>query len=393
MTTRDAPSTAALALPSTPLTEEFLPRDAAGNVLVSADDVARRLQVYAKKFEIAMAPATVRAVRSDWGIYTAWCANAGCAPLKLVGQGLVGAERDAARQRAIDELEAFFKNAIARGLRRSTLDRYLYTIRLAHLAAGVEDPTALMLWKLAWKALTRSLKEAGRNRKQPAAPLKRDTLETVVPALSGPDADLRALRDAALLCLAADTLTRREELARAAVELLERKPDGTGTLEIPFSKTDPDGKGAFVHVSEETMQHVFRWLAAAGITKGPIFRSVRYYTTKSKERRVSIGKKAMNPQEVARIFKQRVSAAGLDAERISGHSTRVGATHDLMADGYPIGQIAKAGRWAGLDMVLTYTRELEPDQGAVADSRKKRPLPGPALLESQSASTRIDDDE
>ena len=108
-----------------PIPSPLLPVAPHAVAALSADDIAARLERWSALYEKAMRPATVRAVKGDWKTYATWCATTGHVPLGI----------------APDALIAFLRNGVDRGLRRATLDRYLFTIRLAHRAAGLSDPT------------------------------------------------------------------------------------------------------------------------------------------------------------------------------------------------------------------------------------------------------------
>jgi hypothetical protein len=59
----------------------------------------------------------------------------------------------------------------------------------------------------------------------------------------------------------------------------------------------------------------------------------------------------------ARIYKQMARRAGLSAEaidRISGHSTRVGAAQDMLRYGEQLPAIMQTGRWKTTFMVARY---------------------------------------
>lgn len=375
----------------------LLPIRADGVVDLSADDVATRLERFSRRFEGAMSASTIRAVRGDWATYATWCRAMGCPELKSISPALSGRERDDAEERALQELKAFFSDAIARGLRRATLDRYQYTIRLAHKAARIPDITQLPDWKMIWRGFVRALAKDGRNRRRQAKPLRETEIATVVEAIDASRSPtLRDLRDTALMTLASDTMARREELARVRVEHIDDHDNGTGTLEIPSSKTDQAGHGLYRHVSQATMMHVRRWLEAAGIDRGPVFRAVHLGRSMGATSRTdqvgdtnqrkpgdktrkgpSVSARAIAPQEVARIFQRRLKEAGLDARGISGHSTRIGTTQDLIRKGYTAAAIARVAGWANGEMVSYYGRALETDDTVMADARRGNPLPAP----------------
>ena len=64
---------------------------------------------------------------------------------------------------------------------------------------------------------------------------------------------------------------------------------------------------------------------------------------------------------VSRIFKKMARDADLPEEvvgRISGHSTRVGAAQDMVAEGIGMAAILHAGRWKSAAMVNRYGERL-----------------------------------
>jgi site-specific recombinase XerD len=88
-----------------------------------------------------------------------------------------------------------------------------------------------------------------------------------------------------------------------------------------------------------------------------------------------VGQRPLTDHEVARIFKrlaQRVEAGGLGVAGIAGHSTRIGAAHDLVEAGFDVAAIASAGGWKSLMMPNYYTRELRAKQSAMAQLIRRR---------------------
>ena len=81
---------------------------------------------------------------------------------------------------------------------------------------------------------------------------------------------------------------------------------------------------------------------------------------------------ALDAGDVARIFKAMAGKAGLTAEeaaRISGHSTRIGASQDMVRYGAELPAIMQAGRCATPVMVARYTRRLTARRRRGADRR------------------------
>lgn len=324
----------------------------------SATEAMERLRVWQTDFEAAQAPATLKAVRADWGQYLDWCESTGHAPLPA----------------SVEQLAAFLANAIDRGRKRTTINRYLYTVSLIHDAAGLANPAKDRRWKLKWKALALRLKASGGSfRKQAGALVEKDV--TRILATMGDDP--RSLRDAAMLSLASDSLLREAELV--AVKLEHLQPDAhreTWSVWVPFSKTDQEGKGDnYRYVSPTTLARIRRWLAAAGITEGYVFQPIGGRKRAEVRQAEAEGREppvlGLTAKEVARIFRQRALAAGLDhAWTISGHSTRIGTANDLIRNGASTAAIANAGGWKGEAMVLAYTRKSGAGNNAVAKLRR-----------------------
>ena len=196
-----------------------------------------------------------------------------------------------------------------------------------------------------------------------AAPLNDVLVARMLAAAGG---TLRDLRNKALLTVAYTTLCRRSELVALQRADLEIESDGFGTVTIRRSKTDQEGAGEVAPITPDAMRHVKAWIAAAGIETGPLFRGVL------KGGRVA---GALDAGDVARIFKAMAGKAGLTAEeaaRISGHSTRIGASQDMVRYGAELPAIMQAGRWATPVMVARYTRRLTARRSAAVQIADRR---------------------
>jgi integrase len=317
-----------------------------------------RLRVWQADFEAGQASATLKAVRADWGQYLAWCQGTGHPPLPA----------------SLEQLVKFLTNAIDRGRKRTTVARYLYTVSLIHDAAGLPNPAKDRRWPLTWKALTKRLKATGGSYRRQAGALVAADVARILATLGD---DPRSLRDAALLSLASDTLLREAELV--AVKVKHLQPDAHRTnwsLWVPSSKTDQEGLGDdYRYVSAATLARIRRWLTVAGITEGYVFRGIGGRKRAAVVAAEAAGREApvlgLTAKEVARIFRQRAVAAGLDhGWTISGHSTRIGTANDLMRDGASTGEIQLAGGWKSEAMVIAYTRKSRAGNDAVARLRR-----------------------
>jgi integrase len=317
----------------------------------SVEAVLERLAGWSADFAAGSAPATVKAVRSDWTQYLAWCETSRATPLPA----------------SVDQLESFLSAMIDKGRKRSTVDRYLYTVGVVHIAAGLPSPSKDPDWPVKWKKLIRRMKTTGGHARKQAGELDMAGIETILASLGDTPRDRR---DAALLSLASDSLCRESELVAVRVEdLHHNRRRHTWSLHVPFSKTNQDGAMPdYRFVSLETIERIRAWQAIAGITEGALFRPIG-----GRPRADGASEVALLPQEVARIFRRRAKAAGLEnATVISGHSARIGSANDLAEHGATGTQIQLAGGWKTDRMVTYYTRRSTAGADVMARLRLTR---------------------
>ena len=156
-----------------------------------------------------------------------------------------------------------------------------------------------------------------------------------------------------------DGLLRISEARALTVDDVTFEADGTGRLRIRASKTDPEGEGAVLFLGAPTVQRIRRWLTAAEVADGPLFRRVWLGDDR-------IGEAPMNVDSLREIIKQRCEAVGIDAAGVSGHSLRIGGAQSLAAAGASLVEMQTAGRWTSPQMPGHYTRGQLAGRGAVA---------------------------
>lgn len=184
--------------------------------------------------------------------------------------------------------------------------------------------------------------------------------------IEGAGESLRADRERAMLCVAYETLARRGELVALEVRDIDFHPNGTGQALIRRGKTDAEGQGGRVaYLSRETVKWLKVWLESSGITEGAVFRRL-------------IGKDQvgapLNPGSIAPIFKrvaQWIGMPGRLVDRVSGHSTRVGATQDLAALDIDLAAITQAGGWKSTRMPLQYAEKINAARSGMARAAEK----------------------
>lgn len=320
----------------------------------------------------ANAEATKSAIASDLDCWRDWCRDDGCRPLPA----------------GVEDLVRYVNALDARGKKPATLARRIASIASVHRMLGLIEgdvaPTDAPMVRAALKAVRR---RRGASQRQ-AAPLRLGTALdaqvtkgfTLAALLDACDGDLQGLRDAALLSLGYDAGLRVSELTVVEEKQIHPHEDGSGTLFIPYSKTDQDGEGAWAWLSAETMRRVRAWQEASGIAGGPLFRRVGVDRRRARETEperalaqttFTIGSAPLTRQGVNGIYRRVALAAhdkGLvelpagrlhDAiQALSTHSLRVGLTQDLFAAGEDGAGIAQALRWSSPATALRYGRKL-----------------------------------
>ena len=234
--------------------------------------------------------------------------------------------------------------------RYATLARYLGTLSKLHIDGGHPDPTrdpeVLAVWRVLRRGLDRPTQKAAFG------------FEAIRQALLALPIDDRGKRDRALVLLAYTLMARRSELVALNVENFDIHLDGSATVTFERLKT---GERATNHLSPEVMHVVRAWLDAAKIRSGPVFIRQDFAG--------SVAPTRLTAQSVALIFKRIatfLALPDLDPAQISGHSARIGATHDLVEDGASDAAIMRDAGWKTPRMVGMYSRGAKAKRGAMA---------------------------
>ncbi|WP_275100176.1 site-specific integrase [Sedimenticola hydrogenitrophicus] len=214
---------------------------------------------------------------------------------------------------AVDTLLHFIldhrRAAGGKHLKITTLRRYLSSLSIAHAEHSCPSPTRDERVKLLLRRLRQA--EAGEPPEKKSA-ITADLLNRLVDTC---DESLRGIRDRAILLVGfASGGRRRSELASLQVTDLQRA-DGGYLLRIRTNKTDQQGKGHLVPVLGPAAAALSRWLMAAGIRDGAIFRSIK-----------PDGRLCQNicGRTINRLVKTHSQLAGLDPALYGAHSLRSG---------------------------------------------------------------------
>lgn len=306
-----------------------------------------KLQRYSRQAAGAYAANTFRAWSRDVQLFWHWCQTQ---------------EEELSPLPATPDTVEKFVAEIGAARKTATIRRYLASIAKLHRVAELPDPTKDLAVKLALRTLQRTQAVEGRGRQRQAKPINYSHLEAACRALGERPIDhfTRALVSVAYECLC-----RAEDLIRFDVAHLLVEVDGTGRLTITQGKTDQTGEGKIMYLSATTVRLLHAWLACCPPPhNGALFRPVFKSGT--------VGADRISYMAVARAMRRAARAACLEVDGITGHSCRVGAAQDLLAEGFSLAEIMEAGRWTTERMPARYTENLAAARGGMAQFCKRR---------------------
>ena len=287
-------------------------------------DSARRYR------DASRAESTRAKYAADWDALGRWCR-----------------ERDHAALPAHPGAVAVYLSTPAdRQLAPPTIGRVLAAIGHHHRLAGLVAPHKAEGGIVIANVL------AGIRRSRRAPPARKTAADSYVvhAVLRAIDGDALAdLRDRALVAVGMASALRRAELVALTVADMERVPDGL-RVRAARSKTDQEGRGVVIAVPDgrrlNPVTHLDAWLARAGISEGPVFRSLV-------NGRVG---PALTGQSVSLIVKRQAGAAGYAAEDFAAHSLRAGFLTSAAA-GANLSKMREVSRHKSVQVLSDYVRD------------------------------------
>ncbi len=283
-----------------------------------------------RKIDGAYAPATIRAYKSNFERFIDFCDQ----------------EKIVALPANQETVASYIRNLSNGKLKSASIRIAVASISAIHRLNEYSDPTNHPNVRIELRRMHRNL---GRESKQASginAELLRKMLNTT-------DNSLRGQRDKALLLTAYDSMCRRSELVSLQIDdAIIDKENKTFKIKLRRSKTDQDGMGRWLHLSESTQQALLSWINASNITSGKLFRGIRRGPTITDD---------LSSAQVNRIYKSiaaRSSINDLIVKHISGHSMRVGAAQDMLISGASLPMIMQRGRWSKADTVMRYIENV-----------------------------------
>lgn len=231
---------------------------------------------------------------------------------------------------------------------RRRLANWSTLTRWRGLEGSFSSPSVKSAIRLAVRALNRP-----RSRKSVNA-ITGDILGKLLATCSGED--LTAMRDRAILMVAfASGGRRRSEVASLRVEQLVKQAPVTDENGSPLpslgiylgrTKTSGADHDETVYLTGRPVEALTRWLEAARIDKGSVFRKV--------DRWGNVAARALEPSAINRIVKQRAQMAGLDAAEFSAHGLRSVYLTEAANSGIPLPEAMEQSRHRSVQQASDY---------------------------------------
>ncbi|MDA5639591.1 MULTISPECIES: site-specific integrase [Agrobacterium] len=179
---------------------------------------------------------------------------------------------------------------------------------------------------------------------------------------------LRDLRDRAILMVAfASGGRRRSEIAGLRVEQLtieqpieveDGPPLPSLAIHLGRTKTTSGDQDDTVYLTGRPVEALYAWMAAAKIDKGSVFRGIGRWGT--------VSKRALDPQSVNAILKQRAEMAGLDSGEFSAHGLRAGYLTEAANRGIPLPEAMEQSKHRSVQQASSYYNNTTRRSGRAA---------------------------
>ncbi|NNH65900.1 site-specific integrase [Rhizobium laguerreae] len=179
---------------------------------------------------------------------------------------------------------------------------------------------------------------------------------------------LRDLRDRAILMVAfASGGRRRSEIAGLRREQLTVEPpipveNGAPlpslAIHLGRTKTSTGEQDDIVYLTGRPVEALNAWMAAAKIESGSVFRAIGRWGT--------VSRRALDPQSVNAIIKQRAEMAGLETGEFSAHGIRSGYLTEAANRGIPLPEAMEQSRHRSVQQASSYYNNAARRSGRAA---------------------------
>ncbi|KQZ91797.1 site-specific integrase [Agrobacterium tumefaciens] len=179
---------------------------------------------------------------------------------------------------------------------------------------------------------------------------------------------LRDLRDRAILMVAfASGGRRRSEIAglrveqlsvEAPIEVAGGPPLPSLAIHLGRTKTTSGEADDVVYLTGRPVDALNAWIAAAKIESGSVFRGIGRWGT--------VSKRAIDPQSINAIVKQRAAGAGLEAGEFSAHGLRSGYLTEAANRGIPLPEAMDQSKHRSIQQASRYYNSASQRSGRAA---------------------------
>ncbi|NKK74313.1 tyrosine-type recombinase/integrase, partial [Rhizobium leguminosarum bv. viciae] len=179
---------------------------------------------------------------------------------------------------------------------------------------------------------------------------------------------LRDVRDRAILMVAfASGGRRRSEIAGLRCEQLTVEPpipieNGAPlpslAIHLGRTKTTSGEQDDTVYLTGRPVEALNAWMAAATIERGSVFRAIGRWG--------KVSRRALDPQSVNAILKQRAEMAGLEPGEISAHGLRSGYLTEAANRGIPLPEAMEQSRHRSVQQASSYYNSANRRNGPAA---------------------------
>jgi len=179
---------------------------------------------------------------------------------------------------------------------------------------------------------------------------------------------LRDVRDRAILMVAfASGGRRRSEIAglrleqltvEAPIEVPGGPPLPSMAIHLGRTKTTSGEEDEVVYLTGRPVDALNAWLAAAKIDNGSVFRAIGRWGT--------VSRRALDPQSVNAILKQRAEMAGLESAEFSAHGLRSGYLTEAANRGIPLPEAMEQSRHRSVQQASSYYNNATRRSGRAA---------------------------
>ncbi|MEA3537115.1 site-specific integrase [Rhizobium sp. CC-YZS058] len=179
---------------------------------------------------------------------------------------------------------------------------------------------------------------------------------------------LRDLRDRAILMVAfASGGRRRSEIAglrveqlteEAPIEVADGPPLPSLAIHLGRTKTTSGEEDDVVYLTGRPVEALSAWMVEAKIDKGSVFRGIGRWGT--------VSRRALDPQSINAILKQRAAMAGLEPGEFSAHGLRSGYLTEAANRGLPLPEAMEQSRHRSVQQASSYYNSASRRTGRAA---------------------------